>query len=152
MAAIEKPPRVEGIRAAIIGGGPTGIAAAYFLGRAGVETTIFEREAALGGIPRYVIPAFRISSEAIDKDIALMERYSVTVRCGAPAPSIAELKAQGFTHILIATGAWKAGKLDIPGNVAGVIQWMKALKAQAKPVLSGHIVVVGAGNRCRRTS
>ena len=128
MADIKVPAKVEGKKATIIGGGPTGIAAAYFLGRAGIETTIFEREEKLGGVPRYVIPAFRISDEAIDKDVALMERYGVEVKCGAPAPSVEELKKLGYTHILIATGAWQAGKLDIPGNVKGVIGWMKEMK------------------------
>ncbi len=146
MASIRRPEKAAGKKAAIVGGGPTGIAAAYFLGRAGVETTIFEREEKLGGVPRYVIPAFRISDEAIDKDVALMEKYGVEVRCGAPAPSVAELKAQGYTHILFATGAWKAGRLDIEGNVVGVIQWMKEMKTQVKPSLSGNVVVVGAGN------
>ena len=97
-------------------------------------------------MPRYVIPAFRISDEAIDKDIALMEKYGVEVRCGAPAPSVEALKKQGYTHILIATGAWQAGRLDIPGNVKGVIGWMKDMKQQVKPCLEGHVVVVGAGN------
>ena len=146
MASIRKPEVVAGKKAAIIGGGPTGIAAAYFLGRAGIQTTIFEREAKLGGVPRYVIPAFRITDEAIDKDVALMEKYGVEVKCGAPAPSIDELKKQGYTHILLATGAWQAGKLDIPGNVQGVIGWMKDMKTQVKPSLTGHVVVVGAGN------
>ena len=146
MADIKLPEKVAGKKAAIIGGGPTGIAAAYFLGRAGIETTIFEREEKLGGVPRYVIPAFRISDEAIDKDIALMEHYGVEVKCGAPAPSVEDLKKLGYTHILIATGAWQAGKLDIPGNVKGVIGWMKERKTQVKPCLDGHVVVVGAGN------
>ena len=146
MADIKVPAKVEGKKATIIGGGPTGIAAAYFLGRAGIETTIFEREEKLGGVPRYVIPAFRISDEAIDKDVALMERYGVEVKCGAPAPSVEELKKLGYTHILIATGAWQAGKLDIPGNVKGVIGWMKEMKTQVKPCLDGHVVIVGAGN------
>ena len=146
MASIRKPERVAGRKAAVVGGGPTGIAAAYFLGRAGIETTVFEREEKLGGVPRYVIPAFRISDEAIDKDVALMERYGVEVRCGAPAPSVAELKAMGYTHILLATGAWKAGRLAIEGNVVGVIQWMKEMKTKVKPTLDGNVVVVGAGN------
>ncbi|MBE6931832.1 MAG: putative selenate reductase subunit YgfK [Ruminococcaceae bacterium] len=145
LADIVKPQPVPGKKAAIIGGGPTGIAAGYFLGRAGIETTIFEREAQLGGIVRYVIPEFRISHDAIDRDIALMQRYGVEVRCGAPAPSVEELKAMGYTHILIATGAWKPGKLDIPGNVAGVIGWMKEMKAGTAKA-EGHVVVVGAGN------
>ncbi len=146
MASIKAPERVEGKKVAIVGGGPTGIAAAYFCGRAGIDTTIFEREKKLGGVPRYVIPAFRISDEAIDNDIALMMKYGVTVKCGKAAPSVAELKEMGYTHILMATGAWKAGTLDIPGKVVGVIQWMKDMKKQVKPSLSGNVVVVGAGN------
>ena len=145
MAAIRRPARVDGKKAAIIGGGPTGIAAAYFLGRAGIETTLFEREKSLGGVPRHVIPAFRIADEAIEKDIALMERYGVEVRCGAPAPSVAELKAQGYTHILFAIGAWKPGELGIPGDVAGAIQWMKGVKAGNIGV-AGSIAVIGGGN------
>ena len=145
MKSIRRPAKVEGKKAAIIGGGPTGIAAGYFLGRAGIETTIFEREEKLGGIVRHVIPAFRISDEAIDKDIALMEAYGVEVRCGAPAPSVDELKAIGYTHILFATGAWKPGRLDIEGNVRGVIQWMKAMKAGEETV-PANVAVIGGGN------
>ena len=145
MAAIRRPARVDGKKAAIIGGGPTGIAAAYFLGRAGIETTLFEREKSLGGVPRHVIPSFRIADETIEKDIALMARYGVEVRCGAPAPSVAELKAQGYTHILFAIGAWKPGELGIPGDVAGAIQWMKGVKAGNIGV-AGSIAVIGGGN------
>ena len=145
IASIKKPAKVAGKKAAIIGGGPTGIAAAYFLGRAGIETTIFEREACLGGVPRHVIPSFRIANETIEKDIALMQKYDVEVKCGAPAPSVDELKKMGYTHILFAVGAWKAGKLDIPGDVAGAIQWMKGVKA-GNIAVGGNVVVVGGGN------
>ena len=146
LASIRAPEKVPGKKAAIVGGGPTGMAAAFFLGRAGIETTLFEREEKLGGVPRHVIPSFRISDEAIDKDVSLMEKYGVEIRCGAPAPDVKTLKEMGYTHILIATGAWKAGKLDIEGKVVGVIEWMKEMKKQVKPNLSGHIVVVGGGN------
>ena len=145
MASIRPTEKVSGKKAAIIGGGPTGIAAAYFLARAGIETTIFERESCLGGVPRHVIPSFRIANETIEKDIALMEKYGVDVRCGAPAPSVTELKAMGYTHIFFAVGAGKAGKLDIPGNVVPVIQWLRDLKA-GKDVSLGHVAVVGGGN------
>ena len=145
MASLKPTEKLPGKKAAIIGGGPTGIAAAYFLARGGVETTIFEREEKLGGVPRYVIPAFRISDEALDKDVALMERLGVEVKCGAPAPSVDELKKQGYTHILLAVGAWKPGKLDIAGDVAGAIQWMKGVKA-GNIAVAGNIVVVGGGN------
>ena len=132
-------------KAAIVGGGPTGMAAAHFLARAGVPVTLFERENQLGGIVRQVIPGFRISGEAIDKDAAMLTKLGVDIRLGAPAPSVEELKAQGYTHILLAVGAWKPGKLDIPGNVRPVIAWMQAIKA-GKETVSGHVAVIGGGN------
>ncbi len=145
MASIKKPAPVEGKKAAIIGGGPTGIAAAYFLGRAGVACTIFERTDKLGGIVRHVIPEFRIAHEAIDKDIELMLAYGAEVKLNTEAPCVEELKAQGYTHILYAVGAWKPGKLDIEGNVRGVIGWMEEMKAGRGGEL-GHVAVIGGGN------
>ena len=130
MASLKKPePVTDGRKAAIIGGGPTGIAAAYFLGRAGIPVTVFEQSHKLGGVPRLVIPGFRISEEAIEKDIALMRFYGAEVKLNTPAPSVSELKAMGYTHIFFAVGAGKAGQLDIPGNVVPVIQWLRDLKA-----------------------
>jgi len=69
----------------------------------------------------------------------------VEVKTGAPAPSVADLKKLGYTHVFFACGAWKAGRLDIPGNVVPVISWLKDLKA-GKKVSLGHVAVVGGGN------
>ena len=146
MAQLKTPtPVYDGKKVAVIGGGPTGMAAAYFCARAGVPTTLFEREAALGGVVRYVIPDFRISDEAIERDAALMRKMGVEVLLSTPAPSVEELKRQGYTHILFAVGAWKPGRLDIPGNVKPVIAWMRAVKAGQREAL-GHVAVVGGGN------
>ena len=146
MAQLRTPtPVYDGKKVAVIGGGPTGMAAAYFCARAGVPTTLFEREAALGGVVRYVIPDFRISDEAIEKDAALMRKMGVEVLLSTPAPSVEELKRQGYTHILFAVGAWKPGRLDIPGNVKPVIAWMRAVKSGKREAL-GHVAVVGGGN------
>ena len=146
MAQLKTPtPVYDGKKVAVIGGGPTGMAAAYFCARAGVPTTLFEREAALGGVVRYVIPDFRISDEAIEKDAALMRKMGVEVLLSTPAPSVEELKRQGYTHILFAVGAWKPGRLDIPGNVKPVIAWMREVKAGKREAL-GHVAVVGGGN------
>ena len=146
MAQLKTPtPVYDGKKVAVIGGGPTGMAAAYFCARAGVPTTLFEREAALGGVVRYVIPDFRISEAAIEKDAALMRKMGVEVLLSTPAPSVEELKRQGYTHILFAVGAWKPGRLDIPGNVKPVIAWMRAVKAGKRETL-GHVAVVGGGN------
>ena len=146
MSKITPPaPVTDGRKVAVIGGGPTGMSAAYFVGRAGSPVTLFEKADRLGGIVRQVIPAFRISDEAIDKDVALMEKMGVEVKLNTEAPSVAELKAQGYTHIFFAVGAWKAGRLDIPGNVVPVIGWLRDMKA-GKDVSLGHVAVVGGGN------
>ena len=146
MAKIKAPaPAATSAKVAVIGGGPTGMSAAYFVGRAGIPVTIFERTGSLGGVVRQVIPAFRISDAAIDKDVALMEKMGVEVKLNTEAPSVSELKAMGYTHIFFAVGAWKPGKLDIPGNVVGVIGWLKDMKA-GKEVSLGHVAVVGGGN------
>ena len=146
MSKITPPaPVTDGRKVAVIGGGPTGMSAAYYVGRAGIPVTLFEKADRLGGIVRQVIPAFRISDEAIDKDVALMEKMGVEVKLNTEAPSVAELKAQGYTHIFFAVGAWKAGRLDIPGNVVPVIGWLRDMKA-GKDVSLGHVAVVGGGN------
>ena len=74
-----------------------------------------------------------------------MRRMGVEVRLNTPAPSVEELKRQGYTHILLAIGAWKPGRLDIPGNVKPVIAWMKDVKS-GKTEKLGHVAVVGGGN------
>ena len=142
-----RPPVPAGTntRVAVVGGGPTGMAAAYFIGRAGIPVTLYEKTDRLGGIVRHVIPSFRISDNAIDKDEALMRKMGVEVKLSTPAPSAADLKAMGYTHIFYAVGAGKAGALNIPGNVVPVIAWLRDMKA-GKDVSLGHVAVVGGGN------
>jgi len=143
---ITKPaPADTAARVAVIGGGPTGMAAAYFVARAGIPVTLFEKTNNLGGIVRQVIPAWRIGDEAIDRDVSFLFKLGVDVKLNTPAPSVADLKAAGYTHIFFAVGAWKAGRLDIPGNVVPVIGWLRDLKA-GKEVSLGHVAVVGGGN------
>ena len=147
LAGLKPPaPILDGRKVAVIGGGPTGMAAAYFCARAGIPTVLFEKDAVLGGIVRQVIPRFRISDAAVEKDAAIMRRMGVDVRLNTPAPSLEELEAQGYTHILLAIGAWKPGRLDIPGNIKPVISWMRGRKAGNTTENLGHVAVIGGGN------
>ncbi|MDD5946168.1 MAG: putative selenate reductase subunit YgfK [Clostridia bacterium] len=146
MAELEAPKTRDGIKAAVIGGGPAGMAAAFFLGRGGVKTTLFEKENKLGGIVRNVIPEFRISGEAIDKDAALVEKMGAEIKLGTPAPTLNELKAQGYTHIMYCVGAQKKGSLDIEGNVLNVIDFLTDLKAGNPLNLGKNVAVIGGGN------
>lgn len=147
METVETPaPADTTAKVAVIGGGATGMSAAYFVGRAGIPVTLFERSDKLGGVVRHITPDSRISDEDVDKDAALMMKMGVDVRLNTGAPSVAELKAMGYTHIFIATGAWKHNTLDIPrGNAIPAFEWLRDFRAK-KDVPLGHVVVVGGGN------
>ena len=136
----------EGPRCAVIGGGPAGLAAAWFLGREGIPATVFEKNERLGGVPRQIIPGFRISEEAIDKDIALVLSQGGQFLTGRPAPSAAELKAQGYEYLLLASGAPCPVTLDIPGRVVQALDFLAACKANNTPELGKSVAVIGGGN------
>jgi len=92
---------------AVIGAGPAGIAAAVFLRRNGVPVTIYEKREKPFGIVQHVIPSFRISSEAINRDFKMAEKAGVEFKFNAPENySIPELH-KTHAYIVIATGAWK---------------------------------------------
>ena len=131
---------------AIVGGGPAGMAAAYFLGISGIKATVYEKEAKPGGIVRNVIPSFRISDEAIDKDVELIKKSGAEIKLNTEAPSIEELKSMGYTHILYCTGAVKPGKLDIGGNTLNVIDFLKRLKSGENINIGKNVAVIGGGN------
>lgn len=133
-------------KVAIIGAGPAGLSAAYFIARSGIEVTVFEKESKAGGIVRNVIPEFRISDEAIDKDVQLVEKMGARILTNTVAPSVCELKSQGYTHILFAVGAYKASMLDIDGNILNVIQFLHDIKAGKKLKLGKNIAIIGGGN------
>ena len=106
-----------------MGGGPAGISAAYFLARAGVPVTVFERKRQLGGIVRHVIPAFRIPTSAIEKDAAPARAVGAQFELGAEIGSAQELLDRGYTDVILATGAWKPGKLPLEyGGAMNVIE------------------------------
>lgn len=143
-AGFKRPaPAGTDVKAAIVGGGPTGMAAAFFVAREGVPVTVFEKSDRLGGIVRQVIPGFRISDEAIEKDASFLRALGVEIKLNTEAPSLARLQEMGYTHVLYAVGAWKAGTLDIPA--VPVIGWLRDMKA-GKDVPLGHVAIVGGGN------
>ena len=103
---------VSGKKAAVIGGGPTGMAAAHFLARAGVPVTIYEKESQLGGLVRKLLTKKQITHEAIDRDVSFLTKLGVEICLNTAAPAIKELKNLGYTHILIAVGGWKKAQAD----------------------------------------
>src|SRR5665648_692319 len=138
-------------KVAVIGAGPSGLAAAYFLAKGGVEVTVFDKREKAGGTVEYVIPDFRISREAISKDIKLIETMGVKFEFGVdPNVSVAEYKAKGFQYVYLAIGAGKTNALDLLGDtdhVMGVISFLEAFNADKDALKMGkNVAVVGGGN------
>ncbi len=146
-------PARSGLRAAVVGGGPAGMAAAFFLGREGVPVTLFEATGQLGGVVRHIIPSFRIPASAIDRDEQLVRAMGVRVELNHPIRSARELEEQGYTHILFATGAQGAGDPRLQyGDFVNFTEVLAAIKRGETPQLGRDVVVVGGGNSAMDTA
>ncbi|WP_206812387.1 putative selenate reductase subunit YgfK [Paradesulfitobacterium ferrireducens] len=138
-------------KAAVIGAGPSGLAAGYFLARAGLEVTVFDKREQAGGTVEYVIPDFRIGREAIRKDIELIKRMGVKFEFGADSDfSVAQLKEKGYTYVYLAIGAGKTGSVNLEGDgdkVMGAIPFLEAFTRDRNTLKPGKsVAVIGGGN------
>ena len=141
-------------KAAVIGGGPAGMAAAYFLRKGGMEVTLFEAKESLGGVVRHVIPPFRISEDAIEKDAEILRKMQVDIRCNTKLESLEELKKQGYTKIVLAVGAPVQGSLKLEsGMPKNALEFLAEFKqTDGKVSLGKHVVVIGGGNTAMDTA
>lgn len=141
-------------KAAIIGGGPAGIAAAFYLARAGVNVTIFEKRNALGGIVTWTVPDFRIDYQVVKKDVAFIEKLGVNIQTNTEIQSIADLKKQGFDAVILAVGAYKPGILRIEGcEPLNALAFMEEFnQTEGKVPLGKNVVVIGGGNTAMDTA
>ncbi len=148
MEKIQAPTPISGKKVAIVGGGAAGLSAAYFLSRAGVPVTVFEKRETMGGIVKHVIPEFRISSESIDKDVELCKAYGAEFVNGITINSVKELTDKGFTHVILATGAWCEGASPLEkGESLNVIKFLESAKKDPKSLKLGkEVVIIGGGN------
>lgn len=148
MPTLKARAKVEGKRVAIVGAGPAGLAAAMFLSREGVDTTVFERTDRAGGIVRHVIPGFRISDEAIDKDVQICEAFGAKIIYNHEVASASELFEQGFTDVVFAIGAWAPGRPALEeGQTLDALEFLEQFKSAPESVqLGSDVVVIGAGN------
>lgn len=137
---------------AVIGGGPAGLSAAYFLAKNGMAVTIFEKEGAMGGVVRNVIPGFRIEEKAIQQDVALVESMGVKMVTGKEIKTLEEVNA--FDFVVISVGAGEKGTLNLEeGKTMNAIDFLWAFKERDGMVPIGkQVAVIGGGNTAMDTA
>ena len=140
-----------GKRVAIVGSGPCGLTAAWFLALLGHAVVVFEALDRPGGMLRYGIPAYRLPDDVVEADLRSIADAGVKIRAGERIVCVEDLLTQGFAAAFVASGAWRGTRLGIPGearaNVIDGLSFLAAVNAGDPPLLRGErVVVVGGGN------
>jgi putative selenate reductase len=150
IGAQKTPDLKTDVSAAVIGAGPAGIAAAVFLRRNGVPVTVYEKREKPYGIVRYVIPAFRISDEDIDRDYRIAEGLGVEFKFGVDENYSVEALRKTHPFVVIASGAWKEGASPVRSGGEAVIDALKFLEDSKKSGcaldLGKRVAVIGGGD------
>jgi len=138
---------------AVIGSGPAGLAAAYFLALRGYPVTVFEKLPVVGGMMAVGIPAYRLPRDIIEAEVKTIEALGVTIKTGVSFGediTLESLRADGFEAVFMATGLHLSRRLNVEGEDApGVIEGVEFLRDSAlgKDVnLGDRVVVIGGGN------
>jgi len=156
------PAKETGKRVAVVGSGPAGLAAAFYLRRNGHGVTLYERLPEAGGMLRFSIPPFRLPKDVVRKQIQALEgmgiRFEVGVDVGTD-PSLADLRLR-FDAIVVAAGTWRSLKLGVAGvdseGVLYALEYLKKINSGEKPALGKRVIVIGGGSvavdaaRCAR--
>ncbi len=138
-------------KVAVIGSGPAGLSAAFYLAREGHQVTIFEEEKEAGGMLRTAIPSYRLPKDIVDRDIKNVTALGVKIKTSHKITSLPDLKQQGFNSILVSTGSSEEYNLEIEGKdlegVVNCIQFLRDVNIGEMPDVNDKtVMVIGGGN------
>ena len=135
---------------AIIGAGPAGLTAAYYLARRGHAVTVFEALPEPGGMMRYGIPEYRLPREVLAREIEEIRGVGVDIRVNTRISSVDELFEHGYHAIFLAIGAHQGAKLRIAGEdspeVMEGVSFLREINMGNKVRVGDRIAVIGGGN------
>lgn len=139
---------------AVIGAGPAGMSAAFYLKKMGYPVTVFEKEKRPGGMLMNGIPSFRLEKDVIEAEIDVLREMGVEFRCGVEVGrdiTVQKLRQDGYKAFYVAIGAQDGRKAGIPGEDAkGVLTGLEFLRCVNQDMvntrIAGRTVVIGGGN------
>lgn len=144
----------KGRKVCVVGAGPAGLSAAYYLALKGYQVRVLEAQSVPGGMLLLGIPRYRLPREVIDREVAMLEELGVEIaydtRFGTDV-TLAELKNEGFEAFLFSIGAHNAFKLNIPGEddypqVIEAVDFLRRVALGDRRVPGKSVVVIGGGN------
>ena len=159
---LPKPPKKgNGKRIACIGAGPASLTVARDLAPLGYHVTVFDQDAAAGGMIRSQIPRFRLPLEVIDEEVGYILDTGVEFRGGARIDSLKTLLAGNFDAVFVGSGAPRGRDLDVPGRKEAAkhihigIDWLASVSFGHIDKIGKRVIVLGGGNTamdCCRSS
>jgi len=140
----------SGKMVAVVGSGPAGLTAAYYLAKQGHKVTVFEALTVAGGMMRVGIPRYRLPAEVLDKEIQEIEDVGVEIRLNSKVESLDELLKQGYDAIFVGIGAHRGINMGIEGeDTTGVVDgadFLREVSLGMNVEAGDKVVVVGGGN------